>query len=479
MFCDYHPQKRAVWYCPSCDLDFCESCVEVRVVEQYGKKKKIYFCPKCDTKAQRHSAENTIVPFWNMLPKFFLYPFHLRILVLMTVLSFSGVLFSKGGLFSFLMRVAIWGVLVKYSFAVLKYTAKGSLRPPKIDQETISNEFGIVFKQVGIYLAIGYAGIKITQIAGVSMGVVFGGLAILSIPSMIIVLVATNSLVHALNPILFVSMALRIGWGYLLMFLFYTLLGSAPWILGQYIISYIPAQLQFFLFSMAKSYYIIISYHLMGYVVYQYHEEIGYEVEFEEEDSTAREGASEDDPQERLMERTNMLVKDGNLDEAIQMIKEETKGHLSNIALSERYYGLLKMRERTSEMLEHAKSYLDLLAREDRKDRLCDIYRECVSHDTKFAPGPSTTFKIAGCLNEGGKHKEAIQAYDRFVKANSDHPMIPKAYFLAANIVNEKLNNPQKASDLLRGILKKYPNHEMIPYVERYLKQIDFVSVSS
>jgi hypothetical protein len=50
--------------------------------------------------------------------------------------------------------------------------------------------------------------------------------------------------------------------------------------------------------------------------------------------------------------------------------------------------------------------------------------------------------------------------------------LTPKAYFLAANIVNEKLKNPQKAAGILKGILKNYPKHEIIPYVEQYLRQL-------
>jgi tetratricopeptide (TPR) repeat protein len=171
-----------------------------------------------------------------------------------------------------------------------------------------------------------------------------------------------------------------------------------------------------------------------------------------------------------------MLVKEGKLDEAIQLLKDEADAIRGNLILAERYYNLLKIRERFAEMLEQAKPYLDLLARDNQKEKLCDAFRECLSHNPGFTPAPSTLFKAAGFLNETGKPKEAIQAYDRFIKANSNHQMIPKAYFLAAGIINEKLKDPRKASGILRGIIKKYPNHEMIPYVERYLGQINLAS---
>jgi len=45
---------------------------------------------------------------------------------------------------------------------------------------------------------------------------------IMSIPAMIIIFVTTESLINAINPMLFIPLAIRIGWGYLLMYFFLT-----------------------------------------------------------------------------------------------------------------------------------------------------------------------------------------------------------------------------------------------------------------
>jgi tetratricopeptide (TPR) repeat protein len=102
-------------------------------------------------------------------------------------------------------------------------------------------------------------------------------------------------------------------------------------------------------------------------------------------------------------------------------------------------------------MLEHGKSYLELLSRKNNKEKLLEVYSELSGHDG-FVPIPVTSFKIASCFNEAGKPKEAIQAYNRFIKKNSGNHLIPKAYFLAANIFNEKLNNPKKAAGILKAL---------------------------
>lgn len=470
--CEYHPTRPAEWNCPECNDSFCADCVDTRVVEQYGKKERWHFCPKCNVQVNRLAFENTVETFWNRLPRFFVYPFHPRPLLLMAALAVASVLFSGPGLIMMLIRFAIWAVILKYSFAALKSTANGKLIPPKVNLQTISDDFEVVFKQIGIYVIIGFAFFKVAQIAGIVVGLLFLSVAILSIPAMVIVLVATNSLLHAINPMIFARMAWRIGWGYLLMCIFLALLGAAPAVLGRYIIVFLPDILHGFLFTMAKSFYTIISYHLMGYVIFQYHEEIGYEVDLDEEEASLDKTTPEQNVENELLNKIDILVKEGKLDEAISLIKDETGGVISDLNLAERYFNLLKIKQLTPEMLKHGEVYLELLAKEDQRDKLCEVYLECISKKPELTISSSTTFKVASCLNEAGNPKGAIVAYNRFIKANPKNPLIPKAYFLAANVINEKLKNPRKAIGILKGLIKTYPNHEIVPYVQNYIKQM-------
>jgi tetratricopeptide (TPR) repeat protein len=270
----------------------------------------------------------------------------------------------------------------------------------------------------------------------------------------------------------FVVMAWRIGWSYLLMYFFLILLGGAPAVIGRYIIGYLPASLNLFLLKVAENFYMIISYHLMGYVIFQYHEEIGYEVDLKEEELPSNEMPSEQDEADKILNRVDMLIKEGRLDDAIFLIRNEAKGAITNLSLAERYYNLLKIKEQIPDMVKHGKVYLDLLAKGNQKDKLCEVYSECASKDAGFTPNPTTLLKTASCFNESGKPKESIEAYSRFVKGNPENPLVPKAYFLASNILNEKLKNPRKAAGILKALIKKYPNHDIIPHAQKYLSQI-------
>jgi len=51
-------------------------------------------------------------------------------------------------------------------------------------------------------------------------------------------------------------------------------------------------------------------------------------------------------------------------------------------------------------------------------------------------------------------------------------PLVPKSYFRAAQIFNDRLLDPQKAKKILNGRLATYPDHDIIPFVSRYLGQM-------
>jgi tetratricopeptide (TPR) repeat protein len=309
--------------------------------------------------------------------------------------------------------------------------------------------------------------------AAVGVGILCLVVAILAVPAMIIVLVATNSLLHAVNPMIWGGMAWRIGWGYLLMYLFLAILGTAPTLVTRYIIAHLPAASHVFLFNVAKCFYTIISYHLMGYVMLQYHEEVGYEVDVDDKESFLTEEAPLVGTDTQILNRVDIFIKEGKIDDAITLIKGETSGDMAKLDLAERYFNLLKIRQLVPEMVKHGRRYLELLAEAKDKTKLREVYAACVAADPAFTPAGAAAFKIAGCFNEAGHPKEAVQVYNRFIKAYPKDPQLPKAYFLAASIINERLKNPQKAAGLLKGLLKSYPNHDLAPHIQKYLKQIE------
>lgn len=475
IFCDYHPTKPAHWNCEKCGVNLCPACVTKRDQEGYAKGKMLHLCPKCYIPAEWIGVGNLIDPFWKRLPKIFAYGFYLQPLILAAIVAFITIFFSGPGIFSAVVRGLFWMMILKYSFESLKATAGGDLRPPKISAQTICEDMGPVIKQGILYLLIGIAVVYLFVKYGPFIGISFLFFIGLLLPSMIMILVSSGSLINAVNPLAFVTLIFRIGWGYLLMFVFLSLLGSAPAVFGHYIMKFIPLDLQLPLVTFAEGFYTFVSYHLMGYVILQYHEEVGYQVDQDDfRDPTAETQKTEQvDPDAHVLNAANPLIQEGKLDEAIALIIEMTAvTGIKGLNLADRYYQLLKMKKKIPEMLEHAENYLDLLAAENNKNKALKVYVECTKAKPDFLPAANALFKLAGWLNELGKSKEAIATFNRLVKAYPESPMVPKAFFRMAQIFQDRLMSTDNARKILTGVKKKYPDHEIIPHVENYLANL-------
>ena len=473
-FCEYHSTKPAYWNCPKCGSYFCPDCIVTRKKGGVLKNESVHLCPKCNVETSWVGVANIIEPFWTRLPKFFTYPFSLQPLALIIILSIASLILSKLSIIGLLLKIVLWGILFKYSFSALKATAHGDLTPPGITSKTISEDFMQVFKQIAIYIIIGFIFAWLIPTAGIIVAVLFLIFALLYVPAIIILLVTTKSLLHAVNPVVFTRLAFRIGRGYFLMYFFLFLLGSAPAILGQYIMKFLPAQLFELFIGFAKNYYTIISYHLMGYVILQYHEEVGYQVDYEDfKESVVKPKEIEEDESTNMLNRVNIMIKDGKLDDAISFIKDTTKTHpITNITLSERYLNLLIMKKQKPAMLKHCITHLDLLAHENIKIKACELYAKCLAMNKEFIPTSFALFKIGGWLNETGKTKESIRTYNRMIKAFPNDALVPKAYYRCAQIFHDRLMDHSRANKILSALIKKYPEHEIIPQVKNYLNHM-------
>ena len=213
----------------------------------------------------------------------------------------------------------------------------------------------------------------------------------------------------------------------------------------------------------------------MGYVILQYHERIGYRVDYEDfKDPGAQEYESaEPDPDAAILREVAPLIQEGKLDEAIAVIKKSNgQQPIAGLELSERYYNLLKMRKRKTELLLHGVKHLDILAEKNQKNKAMTVFAECRQLDPQFLPSADPLFKLAGWLNETGKTKAAVVVYNLIVKSYPDNSLVPKAYFRVAQIFHDRLMSAEKAKKVLNVIKKKYPEHDIMPHVDNFLARL-------
>lgn len=481
--CASHPTRSAWWQCPNCTTYLCPQCI-VHRKGGYSGSDDYFLCPKCHIQAAQLDTSNFIEPFWRRLHKFFVYPFSsIQSIILIFGLALLSTLFTKSGLIGVFLRLIPWALMVKYSFEALRATSEGNFKPPALSSNTLSENIDIVFKQIVLFIALNLIFFLFIAQMNPFFWIIFGAVIIIGLPAMIIILAINEDLGQALNPVYFLGMAIRIGWGYLLLLFFLALLMIAPSALGYAIIRHMPESTQLYLWMAAKNYYTLVAYHLMGWMILQYHEKISYQIsiatllasvfsEVKKEQKSPHEAPPAASREAALLVEVAPLIQEGNLDGAIAVIQRETDPlRISDLQLSERYVNLLTMRQRNEELDGYIPHHLDLLIKADQKDKAMELYSVCMSKDN-FTATPLALFRIASWFNEKGDPKNAVQTLNLLTKSHPQDTLVPKAYFRAAQILHEKLMNTEKAKKVLSALINKYPQHEIASFARNYLEGI-------
>lgn len=468
--CAYHPTRKAHWVCPKCQNGLCPSCVVSRDKAAHTlDKEKIHLCPDCNVTVQWVGASSLVEPFWTRLPYIFAYPAKPGPLAFNAGLSLLAVIFGKLPF----VNLLIGAVLIKYAFDILKKTAYGDLRPPSMDEMAGLNSIGPVIQQWILFFLLFLLGAFIAGTAGI-WGLLLYAIAIMFLlPAMIILQVTSESLTHALNPVVLVGMVSRIGGGYFVMWLFLALLLFAPGTLIYLVAKLLPPIMLNLIVNVVQNYYTFVSYFLMGYVILQYHEQLNYQIDFEDFHDPSAEpdgGGAERDPQANIINQVETLTKEGKIDEAVDYIKEvAAAGGIVSLVLLERFYKLLQLKKDIPAMIENGEQLISKLVQADQREEACNVYVECASQKAPFQLPPQDLLKLSSWLLAAGKTKAAVNALNRMLKLHPDHNLAPKAYFQLAQIYNEKFNDAGKAKKIIATLIKKHPDHDFTDHARRYL----------
>jgi tetratricopeptide (TPR) repeat protein len=467
--CTFHRAKAAHFHCIECGTAFCENCVSTRKSNGFSGETIDFFCPGCNIPAELLSLGNIIKPFWNNLGSFFLYPFQMVPLLLTIVLSALGAIFPS----ILLVSLFVWVVMMKYAYATLIETGQGRLKAPDLSWKLVNEDIQQVLKQYVIFGIIVFIAGLIFSKGGFFAGGVFLVLVFVALPAIIMLLVATNSVVHALNPVLFFGMISRIGGPYFLMhlFLFFLLAGPAT-VIAYLPPDLLPLQLYVFLTLFLKQFYALICYRMMGYVLLQYHKEIGYQVDYQYFRQHRGGIKKKESPDEELNRGLAILIKQGKYVEALDMLYPQIKGEKPSIEHSEKFFKLLKMAGENDNAAKFAVHHLDLLVASKKKQKAVSFYLEMRSEGANMKT-PETLLKIGQWLQDRNDFKEALAAYIYFTKRFKNHALQPEVYFELARLLHEQANNSAKAQQILKVICKSYPQHRLIPEVSNYLSLID------
>lgn len=389
----------------------------------------------------KHSA---IPPFWTRLRQISLFPLRGEALLTLVVLSLASVLtdFPILGFFVWLFLLAM---AYKYAFSVLRDTAHGHLEA-QAGMLDAPDSVLIKFLVLNFTLALAVFGLsQWLGVPGFLLGLLFASLVQ---PAATMSLAMENSLAAALNPATWIALMQRIGASYFLVCVLLLvfqisvqraealLLPLLPWVLAG-----IVAQAVFL-------WGLFATFHLMGYLLYQSHEALGFEPNRHEAEAEIPRS-----PDQRLLAAAGARLQEGDAAGARALIEEVIGERAVGLDVHELYRRLLKAGDAREPLLRHGRQYLHLLIQEKQDRRALGLARECLDADPGFATlDAADGLRLAERAATLGQHKLTLDLLVGVARSHVREAEGVEAALRAAELLRTRHDRPDEAEALLRQV---------------------------
>ena len=396
----------------------------------------------------------TPTPIWQNFSQVFKYGFRSQPLVLVIGISIVLTIFNSG-FWGFAVSIILYAMLFKYAFVVLQQTSRGNMEPPALDSQTIASDYGLPLKFYGLILVYVFIASYLYAHGWETLGSLFVFMGLLLAPASIMVLALNESFIDALNPAMLWRLVVRIGWSYLalygLIFVLQAARSNATQILA--------GGLHWGFYYFVSGYFIILTFHVMGYILYQNHELVGQPVE-----------EDEDEISDQRFYHYQHLMEIGNVEAAIAELEQLVEEYPDDLDIHQRLHSLCLLEKREDKLSAHANAYLRLLLRKGKDAQAAEIYLDCLAlHDPCMPEDAESYYRVAQALTRFGKHKQMVKLLNGLHKRFPRSDVVPHAYFLMARTLSESLNKDELAINTLNFLVENYSQHPVMPDVQAYL----------
>lgn len=365
----------------------------------------------------------------------------------------------------FIIDLVVWAAFFKYAFEVLRWSANGRAEAPEISF-TVSD--GVARYAMMLLVLSEAAMILLAYFYGAGAAFALGALLTFALPGILIVLALEEGMARALNPVVWLMLMQRLGAAYFLLigaFLAALALQSAI----AYLLHGLPWLIALPLTYFAVNYLMIANFHLIGSVIHEHADELGYGGHAELSGD-----ATPDDPAERIVAAARERAASGDVAGAAMLLRDELRVLPRSLPLHQEYDHWLRQSGDAVERGVHAKAWIALLLQNNDVRRALDVLREARLADAAFVlDEPNEITRLAAAAAAAGQTQTALALLQGFHKRFRDHADVGRNYLLAAQLLAERMNREMPARALLQQIKLTLPNDPILPQVDAYIAYLD------
>lgn len=425
-----------------------------------------------DTRSARRNS--AIEPFWQRLSQITTYPlqrealFTIVALAVMRLVVYVPVL---GWLLNLFVTIAI----LRYAGEVLYRTAHGKMDPPAGYSADDSRGWTLFWVQLALVVLAVFGGVLGAWLDAPLLGIATMGFIALAAPGAMISAAIDGDWLRALNPVLWLQVMLRLGAPYLLLAGLCVLIVVSKANAQEFLLPLMPGPFAVVASGLIGHYALVATFHLMGYVVYQYHEALDFAVDPQQAPLTRP-----DDVDAGLLAQSEALAADGELAAAETILRDHIRERGGSDALRTRYRKLLRLRGDKAALLADGREWINVLIARDNERRALEVWRECRELDAGFWPSdPGMVHRLAQKAATLGLSELALKSTSGFHKAFPKHADIAPNYLLAARLLVDRFGRDTQALELLRQLERNYPLHPLAAEIAAYATVVEGLVASA
>lgn len=422
-------------------------------------------------------SAHALPSFWLKTPQFFAYPFSVNggvFLALLAVLTMASVkLFASAGILALLPVFIIVSLIIRHGLRVIEFCSQGRSRPPGIGDLFDGNP--ATLKTIGLILAYGVMVGVLGKFGLVGVVAIIGLSSLL--PASIMLLAIHGSLSDALSPFQVIALALRTGWSYLGLVVVLMIIAQGP----QQALALLPQEklaelaqtsphLLAALLVVSSTYFNMVMGAMMGYLLFQHHQELGIRPGEEH-------AAQPVDMRALALARAVILVRESRYEDALRHMAGTVADFPNDLKVLEYYHKLLcQVGGDADRVVQQTERYLEALMNAQRKSRMVAVLEAARRVVPTYLP---KSIPVRRALAEqyflARQCKPAVALIGMLHKEAPTSPELPATYFLLARIYSEGVRDDGKALMILDFLLERFPDHAMTAEIANYRKVLQSI----
>ncbi|MGJ8663126.1 MAG: hypothetical protein ACSHWU_05710, partial [Marinicella sp.] len=179
-------------------------------------------------------------------------------------------------------------------------------------------------------------------------------------------------------------------------------------------------------------YYLIVLHHLMGYMVFQYQNALGYSARLQDDSNKRR------NEHTIALAKISAFIKEGDFYEATDLLEEQVHMNADNLSLNSQYFELLLSTKNRSKLTTFLPKYFKLLDNQTRHDLISRNYKRMVLKIPEFEiADPALKLHISQACFDLNDPKVAIKLLNGIQKKHPEFKDLIPALALLADALDE------------------------------------------